>query len=198
MKVQVMTLPPLLFDFPSRASCADAAASSQSSMAGVHYPSDTQLPLDANAAPESAVSGGSGLNERQSLTAMAAGVRESTDALTDPVDGPAAQPQEASGGGVANDSEAVLTDPLPMPEATVPVSANSKTADNVDSQHSIAPSLPPFLKDTLESKGPATAVQPTVRVVDEVNTVEVVDNAQISGVGFADTSDTSGCKCLVM
>lgn len=187
-----------VIDALSRVSFADAAASRQQSAAGVHPASDGNPTGEANTAPEGeTVPGGATLDEEQSPPELAPGIRESAGDTTGPVNVAAAQHEEASGVGDTTAPENSQS----IPQAPAPAATSSKSAKRDSQASAAAPSLPPFFKDAPASKSSATAVlRPTSDAPDEVNSTEVVDNSQISGVGFAGKSNvsTTGCKCVVM
>lgn len=178
-------------DSLSRLSFSDTAASSQQSTEGEFPTSDVLLSSEPNIAPGSGpVSVGSTLDGAQLTTSLAAGARESTD----PTSGHSAQHEKAPvGGGTSGFAKSPLQDPTS-------IATSSKSAITDHQASAAAPSLPPFFKDAPASKGAAMAPVPTSDAKDEVNAAELVDNTQISGVGFADKSNasTSGCKCVVM
>lgn len=185
-------------DSLSHVAFSDTAASSQQSTEGSFPTPDVLLSSGPDTAPDSGpVSVGSTYDGAQSPLRLAAGAREPTDVNADPENGAAAQPEKAPVGGDTNDSKAAKSPPEDPASATT----SSKSAKRKPQASAAAPSLPPFFKDAPASKGAATAApQPTSYAPDEVNATEVVDNTQISGVGFADKTNvpSSGCKCVVM
>lgn len=189
--ITIPTLWGIVSPFATRFLYADAAASAQNPAPGFPSASDVQLELSDNT--EENCTSLRGAHPFSTVFPPGTGTgRESTGASAVPVEG-TLQREEALDGSVANNAEVDTHDvhPSSVTEALTPTDISIVSA---------APSLPPFFKDVAASNGAATAVSLTTGAGGEANTAEVVDNAQIHGVGYAGESVASktGCGCIVM
>lgn len=208
---------PALLLFPWLSPAADAAKNSNPAQDG-QSASEVEVALPGSTAAAGSPGVTTGATSEEGLQSLSENVSsgsssksESSETGAGPTDS-AAQPGGTVGGGVANGaaveesgSGADADPPSKAEEAADPgpaAATSSKGGASAGPQISSAPSLPPFFKAAPAANDAAATVvaPPTTGAVGEAGAAEVVDGAQIDGVGFAGQAEAAGtgCKCCIM
>eukprot|EP00752_Nemacystus_decipiens_P018528 g16611.t1 len=173
------------------AAAGSGDASDEAGSLSTDVPRGSQPEADSAAAGTGAVDGAA---EAQAGGGLGGGVADANG--TQQKEGSGGSSGGVEGGGGRGDRSSTA-------EATAgAASATSlKAASAEEPQISSAPSLPPFFKaGPAANDAAAVAGPPTTGAVGEASSAEVVDGAQIDGVGFAGQAGTAstGCKCSIM